>query len=454
MVAIAPFRALRYNLASVGDLGAVIAPPYDVLNPDDQDRLYARSPHNVVRLILGKHDPADTPASNRYTRAKQTLEAWQREGVLQRDAAPAIYLYEHAFWWDGQPLRRLGFFAALQLTDDRAADVLRHEATFQGPKTDRTHLLDAVQTHLEPVFCVAPDRDGSGRKLTRELADRSKPLASANVPAHRGPASTNGRLPDDEVRFWVINDQPSIDALRNRLQQSKALIADGHHRFEVALSRRATCPTVMVCFAWLEDPALVMRPIHRAVRYGGLSKEARRQQLERLCRLEPAVDAATAVTWLQTNSRPGTFGYYEAGHAYQVTVKPEIMAEWLAKPTVPFALAGLDVSVLHHLLLPGLTTESSAPGGRASAGAEAGTAHDASQRIRYTPDVAEACRLVDADDRVAAWLLRPANLGQVFALAEQGLTMPQKSTYFYPKLASGLCFSPFESALPALARSR
>ena len=199
----------------------------------------------------------------------------------------------------------------------------------------------------------------------------------------------------------------------------------------------------MVCFAWLEDQALVLRPIHRVVRYGALSKEARRQQLERLCRLDPVADAAAAVAWLQANPRPGTFGYYEAGQAYQVTVKPEIMAEWLAKPTVPFALAGLDVSVLHHLLLPGLTTEPSTPaaGHRASAGE--GTAHDASQRIRYTPDVPEACNIVDSGESDAAWLLRPANLGQVYALAEQGLTMPQKSTYFYPKLSSGLCVSSF-----------
>ena len=152
-----PFRALRYQPERVQGLSRVLAPPYDVISPAQQDALYHASPYNAVRLILGKQAPTDTDADSRYTRARRDFDAWRASGVLSQDAAPALYLIEHTFPQDGQRRTRLGFLALLRFTDPIERAVYRHEATLAAPKVDRTKLLEAIPANLEPIFCVYPD---------------------------------------------------------------------------------------------------------------------------------------------------------------------------------------------------------------------------------------------------------------------------------------------------------
>ena len=410
MVAIAPFRALRYNADLVGSLSRVIAPPYDVISPREQDELYDASAYNVVRLIYGKQFPDDTEYANRYTRATATFEEWCRRRILVRDEAPALYLVEHAFAWQGQAFRRLGFIALLEFHGSVPEQVLRHEATFEAPKTDRSRLLEAVRANLSPVFCIAPDPQQRVYPLLKQVSQDQRPLATAH-------------FRDEQIRLWAITDPERIQIVKEQLAGASVLIADGHHRFEAACSRRHLCGAVMSYFALLEDPALMIRPIHRVVHITPEAKDAWRMRLETLCTLEPAPSLEHVTRWLATGEGHGRFGYSEQGRCSTVTLREDVLATWLLRASVPLALAGLDVTMLHEVML-------GPPG--------------ANHLCRYTPDPAQAVEMAQQEGD-CAWLLRAIPLPQVFALAAQGFTLPQKSTYFYPKVLSGLCINPFDA---------
>ncbi len=415
MVAIAPFRALRYNPGLVGDLSAVVAPPYDVISPQQQDQLYERSPYNVVRLILGKESPADSPSDNRYTRAKQTFEAWRAAGVLVRDERPALYLCEHAFRWEGHSCRRLGFLARLEFEGSVPDGVLVHEQTFDAPKHDRARLTEAVQAHLSPIFCVAPDPDRKTASFVEQLMQHQPPTATA-------------RFDEGQVRLWAVTEADTIETVRQRMAPLRVLVADGHHRFAVALSKRHLCGGVLTYFSWANDPGLLVHPIHRVVRLPSGAQERWRSQLRALCALTPVPSLEPLAQWLASSTQQGRFGYYESGQWHQAQVQEPWLAQWLMHPSVPLALAGLDVSLLHHLVLPTLLRD----GTPAS--------------LRYTPQPNEALALIQQGEGDCVFLLRPIPLEQVCALAAQGFTLPHKTTYFSPKVPSGLVINPFDPA--------
>jgi len=315
MVAIAPFRALRYNPNLVRSLSLVVAPPYDVISPEEQNRLYDASPFNVVRLIYGKQDPADSPTDNRYTRAKQAFDHWCNTRVLVRDETPAIYLYEHTFHWQGTPRRRLGFVALLEFAGSVPDQVFCHEATFEEPKRDRARLLDAVRANLSPIFCLYRDPNSTIHAFLKQLSQNRSPLATVHLPAPPfwgGPkedmtAKRAGR--DEEVRMWSITDPDLIRELQHAVEPVSVLVADGHHRFEVALSRRHLCQAVMSYFSWLEDPAVMALPIHRVVQVTQEAKAAWPSRLQALCTLTPVASLDSLIQWLVKTEGHGQFGY-------------------------------------------------------------------------------------------------------------------------------------------------
>ena len=403
MAVIRPFRALRYDPRRAGGLTAVLSPPYDVIEPDEQERLYQASPHNIVRLILGKQHPTDTANDNRYTRAARDFGAWQQAGVLRRDPVPALYLVEHQFEADGARHTRLGFLALLEFTDPVERSVLRHEKTLAAPKEDRTKLLDAVPANLEPIFCVYPDKDGSVQAFLRGQAARSAP-------------DGEGTLQGQRVRLWVVTQPDAVERITAAIAPSAMLIADGHHRFEVAYARRNRFNAVMAYCSSMADPALVVRPIHRVVASGQrLDPEA----FGGFCAVEPGPDLAGITARLGQAGAPGRFGYSDGRACYRLTVRPERLRQWLAAPTVSKPLAHLDVSLLHGLLLPGLGIN----------GAE----------IRYTADAGRAVSGLNGTGSV--WMLKGIPLADVYTIAAQGLTLQPKSTYFYPKVPSGLAIN-------------
>ncbi len=406
MVAIHPFRALRYNPERAGELSRLIAPPYDVIDEVVQERLYQVSPYNIVRLILGKQDPHDTPNDNRYTRALRDFTGWCENQVLRPDPAPAIYVIEHTFEEQGRPRARLGFVALLELRDGVERDVYRHEATLDAPKADRTKLLETVPANLSPIFCVYPDAGGAVQARLQDLARHGAPAAQAAINNER-------------IRLWVVTDPDVIRDVAERLAPVAVLIADGHHRFEVAYAKRQQYGALMSYFVSMEDPSLMLQPIHRVVQYGAA---AGLQVLHSLCAVERASDLSSVMRWLQAEGGEGRFGCYDGRDCYRVTVKPTSLARWLMSPPFPLPVATLDVSLLHGLILPSLNVN--------------GTG------VRYTPDASQALRMVEGGQGSLAWLLRPLSLQQVYALAAQGFALPPKSTYFYPKVPSGLTINP------------
>lgn len=410
MVAIRAFRAWRYNPEVIGELSPVLSPPYDVISPAEQDRLYQASPYNVVRLILGKTYPTDTDAENRYVRARREFAAWRERQALRQDPVPALYLVEQAFRDGGVSRSRLGFIALLELDGPMARQVFRHEATLEAPKQDRTRLLEALPANLEPIFCVYPDAEGRlQERLRRVTAD---------------PPTAQAALPGETVRVWALADPGLIEEAARHLAAVSVLIADGHHRFEVACAHRDRYGALMTYFVSMADPALVVRPIHRIIHDRGREDP---QALRALCRLEPAAGLAACLRWMDGGAG-GRFGYHDGRALYQATVIPERAAEWLRAPS---PVAALDVSLLHGLILPRMSPDGRAP------------------RCAYTADAAEALQAADRREGGAAWLLRGIPLAQVYALAAQGCALPPKSTYFYPKVPSGLTINVWQDTINA-----
>lgn len=439
MVAIAPFRALRYNLEAIGgDLGRVIAPPYDVISPQLQDQLYDVSPYNIVRLIYGRQSPTDTPTDNRYTRAQQAFAQWRKTRVLVQDDLPAIYVYEHPFRWEGTQFQRLGVVAVLQFDGSTPTQVFRHEATFDAPKTDRSQLLEAVRANLSPVFCIVPDPTQTLRTMVETWSRQHQPVVVADIPPYvdgRTDSGQAGTAGGSAMRLWTITEPELVRHLVEGFASVSAFIADGHHRFEVAFANRHRFGGVMTYFAWLDDPALIVRPIHRVVRLTPEARAQHRARLEAVCTLTPVSSLEELMRWLDAERKPGRFGFYANGHLYQASLRDEALAQWLLHPSVPLSLAGLDVAILHRLVLPQLD-------------GAIFSISSVDALLRYTPAPAEAIAMVDQGVGDCAWLLRPIPVTQVFALAAQGVTLPQKSTYFYPKVLSGLFINPFDPAPP------
>ena len=226
--------------------------------------------------------------------------------------------------------------------------------------------------------------------------------------------------------MWAVTDATELEAIGRALASVAVLIADGHHRFEVAYANRQRYPGLMAYFVSMTDPALVVRPIHRVVR---LKDAAAPEALRQMCRTEPAGDLEGLASWLGNGAsgEAGRFGFYDGRGLYRAAVAQEPLARWLMRPPVPLPLAQLDVSILHGLILPQL-------GITATHGQTTGEA----AQVTYVADAREALAAVDRGQGSAAWLLRGIPLAQVYALASQGIALPPKSTYFYPKVPSGL----------------
>ena len=395
MAAISPFPAVRYDPARVGDLRDVIAPPYDVISAAEQAALYDRSPYNVVRLILARETP-------RAEAAARALAAWVEAGVLARDPAPALYVYRQTFHLPGGGVRtREGVLCRLRLETFASGVVRPHERTFPGPKADRLALLRATGGYLSPIFGLY-----AGAEALRDV------LASA-----AGGASLVGVTEPggDAHRIWRITDPVAIGRAQAALAAEPILIADGHHRYETALMHRdeGGPPWVLAYLASMYDPGLVILPTHRLVR-GPLPMDA--AALEARLRESFAVTPRPAATPRAT----GEIDCILPDRQLRLRARPAAQArlERLAPP-----LRALDVTLFQRAILEpvlGLGTEGLA------------FTHDDAEAVAAVPGAASA-----------AFLVNPPSIDAVRAVCLAGEVMPEKSTYFYPKLADGLVFDLF-----------
>jgi uncharacterized protein (DUF1015 family) len=438
MADIVPFRALRYDPRRVPDLAAVVTPPYDVISPEARARYAARSAASAVHLILPLEDPAE-PGLSRYAVAARRLAAWRAEGLLRQDPAPAFYVYAQEFEARGVRCSRRGVLALLRLEPYEAGVVFPHERTFAHHKADRLELMRACRANLEAILGFYPGPAAPvGAALDRIMA----------APAAAGLCDDDGV----EHRLWPATDPADTAALTTALAGQPVFIADGHHRYETALrlqeewwaaGRGAAADHVLIHLVHAEDPGLVVLPTHRLLRARPrLEGPALRRALARHFRLEvvpaaPEAAATVAIALLARLAERGERGcvLYEGGGA--------LLLATLADATVPAALraagqhaavAELDVALLHAVILEEIL------------GVPAGEDEGA---VGYTRDEAAAVTAVRTGEAGLALFLNPPRVAQVQAVAAAGGRMPQKSTFFYPKVPSGLVIRPLDAGTPA-----
>ncbi len=436
MAEIIPFRGLRYNPSRVGDLGAVMAPPYDVISAQRQRALHTRHPFNVVRLIRGRPRPDDDERDNVYTRAAGELHRWQAEGVLVRDEEPSIYLYRQHYRLPEEGVERVrdGFIALVRL-EEFGRGVLPHESTLSGPKADRLRLMAATRANLSCIFSLYSDpADAIG--------------AALRLPAERRPAVDV--TDDDGVRhvLWPVSDAEVISRVVAAMADKRVFIADGHHRYETALAyrdrRRAEggehtgrepFDYVMMYFTAMEDTGLSILPTHRLVHsLNGFDPEGFLEALETHFEIMPFESEEAMLFAMQDlGQRDNTFGMYLQGFYKSFVLRlrddPDTRAALARRG--PEVLTGLDVTVLHDLVL-----EDTLHIDR--------QAQLEKRNLDYLTDVRTAIESVREQDYHVAFILNPTRVEQVKAVAEAGIRVPQKTTYFYPKLLSGLVINTLE----------
>lgn len=425
MATIQPFRALHYNRDVVSDLTAVIAPPYDVIDDAHWQRLHARNPRNIIRLILNRD-------ADRYASAAQTLSAWWKDRVLIQDDRPALYYYVQNFTLpDRGALERRGLIGAVRLEQFGAGSIYPHERTFARAKEDRLRLVEACRTNLSPIFGVYADHPEAGNAAEHLRATQAAWIDVTDELAERH-------------RVWRLDDAATVRAVTTTLGDAAIFIADGHHRYETALAYRdrrreqgdgdANAPHnfVLMYVAAMADAGLVILPTHRVLRQLPDSGAAWRGQLpkyfasETYPRTEEGLAALTAA--LEAPNAGPAIGMCVAGDArlQLLRVRDGSMLDGALGSIHP-TVRRLGVTVLDAVVLRQLV------GVDCTAAAQAGD-------LRYTHRDAEAVALVDRGDAAAAFLVQPPSMREVEAVCLAGQTMPEKSTYFYPKLLSGLVF--------------
>ena len=315
------FRGIRYDLGHVGSLSDVVAPPYDVIGPDLLDELYKKHPCNCVRLILNRREPGDDEANNRYTRAKRFLRNWQSEGVLFREADPAVYVYHQQFTSEGQTYTRRGFMARVRLERFGQGMVFPHEETMSGPKMDRLMLTAVCQANLSQIFGLYPDPDAEAQNLLELAIAERTPLEATD---HLGIVH----------RLWPVTDVEVISALATAMAPKPIFIADGHHRYETACDYRdqiydsgqltADHPAnfvLMMCLA-MDDPGLLVVPTHRLFR--GLREMTSDELVARLgdcftTRLAGQGPEQAPTVWedVETTGRQGVVGLTQASRDHE-----------------------------------------------------------------------------------------------------------------------------------------
>jgi len=439
MADIHPFRAFRCDPQQISP-ALVATQPYDKITPAMQERYYAASPYNLVRIILGRHEPNDNPENNVYRRAAASFRDWRRQGILRQDSRPSIYAYSQRFRLPGsnQELDRRGFIALGRIEDYSAGVVFRHEQTLAKPKADRLDLLRATHAHFGQIFMLYED-SGQVESLLATPAEPDIAITDEYGVLHR---------------VWQISDLRLIDAVRAAMVDKKLIIADGHHRYETALNYRnerregerrendgrekalpAATPTtspsefVMMTFVNLNSPALVILPTHRVVHsLPSFNDEAFRESARKFFDVEEvdsSLDAPHATAMLHQCGRAGAALLAVTPNRAFLLHHPDPSADHLFTG-LSMRQQSLDVVQLHKILLEnvlGLTEESIRN----------------QQNISYVRDAAEALAQLENSPRASiVFLMNPCRIQQVRDIAFANEVMPQKSTDFYPKLLSGL----------------
>ena len=433
MADVQPLRGIRYAREQVGDLSRIVTPPYDVISAEAQANYYAQSPYNVIRLELGQENAADSSLNNRYTRATTTLAEWRLKGVLRQETMHSYYLYQQRFSYDNQTYTRTSLLARVRLEPWSKRVVLPHEHTLAKAKNDRLQLLRACAANLSPVMCLYDDPQGRIRKLLNAYAQQAEVQITDEA--------------NEEHILHPISDEQVVERIVDFFMPRVLYIADGHHRYETALQYRTeileqrhelldtdAANFVLMALTDIEDPGLLVLPTHRLL--FNLSAEAldrlNSENLARYFTVE-TLDGDENSNMLQTRLA-------QAGTEQPSLIVGVERQNWLLRLNEQgrqrmqasghsAAWNELDVAIAHTLIIEdilGLNEQDMAAG----------------THLRYTRDADLAITDVQAGAAQAAIVLNATRVRQICDVAEADDRMPQKSTYFYPKLITGLVMNP------------
>ena len=416
MAEIKPFRALRYT-AKAGDISKLTCPPYDIISEEERLAFLSENPHNVIRLELPKGE-------NPYEEAGSTLKDWLADGILRRDTDPGFYIYEEEFEAYGVRNKVKGFICLVKLEEFSKGIILPHEETLSKAKEDRFHLMEATGCNFSQIYSLYMDEaHTTGERLEALSSGKPRYEFSDGAVTHR---------------MWIVNDPEASKAISADFENRKLYIADGHHRYETALNYRnhrreqgtATGGEdyVMMMLVDMEHKGLVVFPTHRLVR--GLSNFSAEKLLAACAEkfeVTAEQDTGTIEATLSGLYRQGkkAFAFYCGGEGWTLLTLKDAAAMDEVLPDKSKAYRGLDVSVLHNLILEkylGIDKENMAK----------------QVNLTYTRSFTEAVESVKSGKSQCAFILNPTRVTEIRDVAAAGEKMPQKSTYFYPKLITGL----------------
>jgi len=423
MAEIRPFKALRFNTEKAGTIDQLVCPPYDIISEEQRKGYLQKNPHNIIRLELPKgEDP--------YNAAGKTLNRWISEGILQQDPQEGIYIYEEEFTVNGLHTKFKGCIVRVKLEEFSKGIVLPHEETLSKAKEDRFNLMKATDCNFSQIYSLYMDPE-------HEITNRLDKLSEGSP--------VNELTDTDGVthRLWIATDEEEIKQICHAFADKKLYIADGHHRYETALNYRNYCHEnhkgtggedyVMMMLVDMEHPGLVVLPTHRLVRdLQGFDQEKLLKGCKEYFEVTEESDVSTAEAKLKELYDAGkkAFAFYSGGSGYSLLVLREegVLAELL--PQKSAASQGLDVTVLHTLVLEkifGIDAENMAK----------------QINLTYVKQFEDAVAAVRNGTAQCAFILNPTKVTEIRDVAAAGEKMPQKSTYFYPKLITGLVMNRF-----------
>jgi uncharacterized protein (DUF1015 family) len=431
MVDITPFKGLLFNQEKTGPINQVTAPPYDVISLEQQNELYKKNPYNVVRLILEKQYSEDDEKKNRYTRSASTFKRWLEDGILVKDHKPSFYVYSQEYIYEGEPVCRVGFFARVRLEEFSSGNICPHEFTLAKAKKDRMNLLKSCRANFSPIFGLFSDSSGEIDAILNQTI-KNEPFAVIEE---------NGIL----NKAWRLNETEKLSCIVEDFNNKKILIADGHHRYETALNYHKENKNevkdsahVMMFLTNLEAQSLTVYPIHRLIKspkpfdessflikiknhffVGPLREDIEKNKIQESLDSSEIGDIAFHV-------------YFGKGRGCLIKIKEKSNFTSLLGTSEPEELQVLDVAQLHTVILKNtLNIDTKEPSSQ--------------KYVTYKVDVEEAINLVDSDEFDLAFFMNATPVSEVRNLAEKGFRLPQKATFFYPKLLSGLVINKFES---------
>ena len=403
-----PFRGLRYNTTKVGELANVIAPPYDVIKPEERVTLEARHPANIIRLILSQPHNDDTDNANQYTRAATLMNQWIADGTLVQDSTPRYYIYDQSFSApDGKNYTRRALIALVKLEPFENRVVLPHEKTHAGPKADRLNLMRECHANLSPIFLLYADPTGDIEQIMESFTDAHRPEIDC--------AETFGST----HQLWCLDDAGRNNEIQNLFSSKPLLIADGHHRYETALAFRDEMAHtglsgygyMMVNLVRMESPGLAVLAIHRLL--DNLSPDQVAHAIAKLPEVFEVHDVDTQANLMAKldtlKGKSPAVGMYTADNNYCLLIPHSSTPDQL------------DVTLVQETLIK-----------------EMFQVETLADHISYTAYADDVVAHVKGRTGRVALLMNPTPVEQVLEVAMAGLTMPQKSTYFYPKMATGL----------------